>query len=77
MRPGRTVFVVPAIGDELDEQLKNGLAIRNEATVSGVCPACGARGEWRPIEPGIWSVTFRHGPNCRALHDRRDLGEVA
>jgi hypothetical protein len=57
--------------DELDDETKNALAIRNACATSGHCPDCGAVGELEPdatLEL-VWHLTFRHEPDCRALTD--------
>jgi hypothetical protein len=71
----RVLFVLPAIPDEFDELTKNAIALRNTCATSGRCPACGTRGEWHPVEPGIWRLVFRHQDGCPVLRDWRDLGE--
>ena len=69
-RPPRVLFVLPPIPDELDEATKNGLAIRNAASTSGVCPNCGARGEVRgPDTLGSLHLVFVHEDDCGALLD--------
>jgi len=68
----RTLLVLPSIADALDEATKNGLAIRNAATVNGRCPACSARGELYPVERGISRLVFWHADGCPALRDPHD-----
>jgi hypothetical protein len=65
------LFVLPPIADDLDERTKDGLAVRNAATRSGVCPGCGARAEIvADLElPGLWHAIFRHEHDCPALTD--------
>ena len=66
----RVLFVLPPIQDELDEATKDGLAIRNAASTSGVCPDCGAKGELEgPDEHGLLHLTFRHEDACHAFLD--------
>jgi hypothetical protein len=70
----RTLFVLPSIPDDLDEQTKNGLALRNACAVEGVCPACGAEPE---IERDrelrwLWHATWRHEDDCPCLLDPED-----
>ena len=66
----RALFVLPPIPDELDERVKDGLAIRNAASASGVCPSCGTTGELRgPDEHGLMHVVFEHEPGCGVLDD--------
>jgi hypothetical protein len=57
----RTIYLLPSIPDELDERTKDGLAIRNAASASGVCPSCGATGDLRgPDDHGFMHLVFEH-----------------
>ena len=71
----KTLYVLPAIPDELPPELKNALAIRNACATQGVCPHCGVVGEVQPDAEleGLFHYTFRHEPWCAALRD----GEAA
>jgi hypothetical protein len=69
-RPRGVLFVLPEIPDEAPERRKNGLAIRNAATTSGVCPDCGARGEIRgPDGQRFLHLVFEHEHGCGVLSD--------
>jgi len=65
----RAVLVVPSIPDDAPPALKNGLGIRNRATATGTCPACGATAEIAgPIQPGrVTHVYMGHDGGCPAL----------
>jgi hypothetical protein len=69
--PGRTLLVLPAIGDDWSETLKNGLAIRNRCATEGRCPSCGVLGELRadPTSTGVYHLTFRHEQSCGVFAD--------
>lgn len=66
-----TLYALPLIPDDAPDEIKNGLAIRNAASVSGVCPDCGAVPEIRRDSEydRIWHAVFEHGPGCRAITD--------
>lgn len=67
----RVLYVLPPIPDELDDETKNALAIRNACATAGVCPGCGVVGvlsaDWK--YEGLFHYTFRHEPWCGALTD--------
>ncbi len=65
----RALHLLPSIPDDAPEVVKNGLAIRNQASASGTCPGCGATVELSgPIRPGtITHAVFRHDDECPAL----------
>jgi hypothetical protein len=64
------LLALPSIPDDAPEAVKNGLAIRNAASASGVCPNCRAKGELTgPDALGFFRITFRHETSCRALLD--------
>ena len=72
MGSDRTLYVLPAIADSLDPEIKNALAIRNATSTSGICPDCGATGRSHrnPGEPeNVWHITFAHEPECAVLAD--------
>lgn len=70
-RSGRALYVLPSIPDDLPEEVKDGLAIRNAASIEGRCPSCGARGEIEAddVHDRIFHLVFRHEPWCQALLD--------
>ncbi len=66
----KILFVLPNIPDEGSEALKNGLAIRNQATRTGVCPGCGETADTTAegFEAGaVHVVNFGHADGCPAL----------
>ena len=65
----RVLLILPPIPDDLDETTKSALAIRNAASASGKCPDCGALGTVSAVSAGVYSITFRHEPDCGALTD--------
>ena len=68
----RTLIVLPSISDDAPSSLKNGLAIRNQATTTGRCPACGATAKFDgPIRPGhVTHGYMAHDNGCPALLER-------
>jgi len=69
-RPGRVLYLLPSIPDDLNPAIKNAIAIRNAASTSGKCPDCGAVGEETgPDDLGVYHLTFRHESWCGALTD--------
>lgn len=65
----RVLFVLPPIPDDAPDDVKDGLAIRNAASVRGVCPSCGATPELYRDGLGILHAVFQHEPDCGALLD--------
>lgn len=65
-RRGGTLFVLPAIPDELDEATKNALAARNRCATEGRCPMCGTTPELHQDEkvPGVWHLVFWQEDGC-------------
>jgi len=63
--------ILPAIDDELDDAAKDGLAVRNAASLRGKCPACGARAEVVADQdiPGLWHAYFLHEAACPVTTD--------
>ncbi|MHB1782389.1 MAG: hypothetical protein ACYCTE_06800 [Acidimicrobiales bacterium] len=68
-RVGRTLFVLPEIPDDASVAFKNALTIRNQATRTGRCPACGAVTEVvQPPRPGeVGHARMEHDDDCPAL----------
>lgn len=67
----RTLYVLPSIPDDLDEETKNALAIRNAASTTGRCPDCGVTPTVyldREFE-SVAHAVFEHEPTCRSLTD--------
>ena len=61
----RALFLLPTIPDEASSGWKNGLAIRNAASTSGVCPDGGCRGRLAgPDEHGLLHIVFEHEADC-------------
>lgn len=63
------LYVLPSIADDLDAATKNGLAIRNSASVKGRCPDCGATPNLHVDEHGIGHLVFEHEASCGAFTD--------
>ncbi len=65
----RTLHVLPSIPEDAPVALKNGLAMRNQASTTGRCPGCGAEVELDgPITPdAVVHGVFRHDDDCPAL----------
>jgi hypothetical protein len=76
MRPGRVVFVVPAIADELDEKAKNAIALRNQATIEGRCPICRCTPDLHLDRLGIRHLVFEHDDACPVLRDPYDWRDL-
>ncbi len=69
LRGGNFLAVLPEIPDDASENVKNALAIRNAATLSGRC-ACGAvAGPIEQVETGIYMVTMEHENDCPAADE--------
>jgi hypothetical protein len=70
-RPLNVLYVLSEIADELDQRVKNALAIRNACATEGRCPGCGVVGVVIPDaeHEGLFHYTFRHEPWCAALTD--------
>ena len=69
-RANRTLFVLPAILDDLEPDEKNSIALRNRCATEGRGPSCGTVGEVIPDAlPGIYHFVFRHGRSCKAATD--------
>jgi hypothetical protein len=84
------LFLLADPGSVQDLRVRLALGLRNDATLNGRCPACGARGPNRAerrrlarkhrgevVERTIW-----HAPDCPAGDDRlaeliREAGEAA
>jgi hypothetical protein len=75
-RPVRTLYVLPSIPDELDEELKNGLAIRNACATGGRCPVCGVTPELHVDRAGIHHLVFCHEDGCPVTRDPYDWREL-
>lgn len=71
-RMRRAAFVLPAIPDAASVAAKNALAIRNAATTTGQCPACGAtvRLVQGTLEPGTVSIArIEHEHTCPVVSE--------
>jgi hypothetical protein len=63
-RLGQVLVGLPVIPDDLDEETKNALALRNATWVDGQCPSCGASVQLTAFpELGLIGVTFQHDPD--------------
>lgn len=70
MKARRVLYVLPGVADNADPKLKNALAIRNAASVSGKCPSCGAVMQIVLGESGRASeARIEHERDCPALLD--------
>jgi hypothetical protein len=67
----RTLLLLPSIPDELGDEVKDALALRNACSVEGRCPDCGAVGVITADAScaGIFHLTFEHESDCGALTD--------
>lgn len=65
---GRILYVLPAIPDDAPYRIREGIARRRVATITGECP-CGGKRDGLPIgERGRVTVTeFPHQPRCPAI----------
>jgi hypothetical protein len=64
-RPGQVLVGLPVIPDDLDEETKNAVAIRNATWVDGKCVACGTAVQLTAfLELGVIGVTFNHADDC-------------
>ena len=64
-RKGQVLVGLPVIDDDLDEDTKNALALRNATWIDGECPACGARPTLAAfVEVGLVRVVFQHSVDC-------------
>ena len=69
-RTFRPLYVLPPIPDTATTATKNGLAIRNAASRTGVCAGCGAQGDLSgPDAAGLLHLTFCHDTDCRVFCD--------
>jgi hypothetical protein len=72
----RTLYIGPEIGDDLSPAVKDLLATRRVAVLSGRCPSCDATGEVVPdaltgkVRPGtVTHILFVHNDWCPAVDD--------
>lgn len=65
------VFIVPPIDDNLTPAQKNALAIRNQCSIEGTCPACGCQAELHmdPDHPNVGHLLFIHENHCPVARD--------
>ena len=77
-RPKQEILVgLPVIDDDLDEDTKNALAIRNATWIDGKCPACGATPSLvASPELGLITVTFLHDPDLCPVAELLDAHEA-
>ena len=66
---GRVVYVGPEVREDATTALKNAMALRNVANISGRCPSCGATFVLdRPLRPGeISTAVMEHEGGCPVL----------
>ncbi len=69
LRRGRVLFVLPAIHEDASPAVKNGVALRNEATRTGRCPGCGAVAKLprAPERGAVVEARMAHEDGCPAL----------
>ncbi|MDA8297422.1 MAG: hypothetical protein M0004_12700 [Actinomycetota bacterium] len=62
----RALFVLPVIPDDAPVEVKDGLALRNTATMTGRCPACGAVAELAtdPCPGEMVHAVMEHETDC-------------
>lgn len=69
-RHGTALHLIPGIPDDADPKVKDALALRNTASVTGRCPCCGATFETTWFAPGrIGQQVMEHESWCEALTD--------
>jgi len=66
-RPGRRKFVLPTVSESDPPEVRNAVAIRNAATVAGLCPCCGARFVLERTPGGVTVLNMKHQDGCPAL----------
>lgn len=69
IRRGSALYVLPDIDDRLPADLKNAIARRNQATVTGRC-ACGARTRIISRAGGVINAEMAHQHDCPAGTER-------
>lgn len=65
-RRGQIAFIVPRLDDSMPDEVKRAIQSRRDASLSGVCPVCGARrGRFRVQADGEASHgAMRHEADC-------------
>lgn len=65
---GRVLFVLPTIPENAPFRIREGIARRRIATMTGECPCGGKRDPFSAIKPGSVAVAdFPHEPRCPAI----------
>jgi hypothetical protein len=73
---GRELFILPRLDDDAPPNVKQTIATRRAASVTGRC-ACGADAQVATILPGVvYRATFEHEHGCPAV-DGFDSGDAA
>lgn len=62
----RTLAFLPSPTADAAPNVRLGLRLRNEASLTGRC-ACGAAGEMVVLAPGLYSIRFEHEDDCPAI----------
>jgi hypothetical protein len=71
-RKGGVLFVLPSIDDELPTEMKNSIAVRNQANVELRCPDCGAEPEFHLDDHGMGHLVFWHEEWCTVVPSREE-----
>lgn len=69
IRRGSTLYVIPDIDDRLPPDIKDAIARRNAATVTGRCD-CGARTRITSRAGGVINAEMAHEHDCPAGSER-------
>jgi len=63
----RRKFVLPEVCESDPPEVRNAVAVRNAATATGVCPACGAVFRLQRTVGGITVLNMEHAADCPAV----------
>ncbi len=62
------LYIGPEIREDATPAMKNALVLRQEANLTGTCPACGATFEvGDDLAPGVTHVVMGHEDGCPVL----------
>lgn len=65
---GRVLYILPVIPEDAPYRIREGIARRRIATLTGECPCGGTRGPRPKAQPGTVMVSeFAHEPRCPAI----------
>lgn len=65
-KKGKVMFVLARPQRGMPAELVDAIALRNAASLSGECPACGARRHVRARPGHVGAANFTHEPGCVA-----------